>query len=280
MRSRRVAGSATLILLLAACGGNSPPGPDVIARIDGEELRYSDFEAFMVTDLGESASVALASEVLSALFDRYLDEELMHREAVRQGLVEKGASRREASAALLADAVAEVASKGEIERFYEQNIDRYRLPEQVELRQILVADRTTAETALAEIEEGAEFVAVSSRYSSDPSAADGGHQGVLAREDLPKAFAGVVFGLEAGEVSPVVAADYGFHIFQVVSRRPGSLVSLEEAALDIDHELARRRGDRALEKVVADAQERYNLAVYERNLPFVYTGKYRPSEGS
>lgn len=270
------------ILLLAAawaCEEDAPPGPDVVASMNGEELRYSDFEQFLHADLGDAAAVALASEVLTALFDRFLEEELMVREAARLELVGRSAAPREAAEALLAGVLEPREDDQAVRRFYEENAERFRVDERVELRQILVADRAQAEQAHREIQEGRSFLEVAKEVSQQLGGEAHEIQGNLSRRDLPAEFSEIVFGLQPGGISPVVQADYGFHVFQVVSRHPERHVSLEEAAPEIVRELVRRRGDAELRRVVGEAAERYNLRVHERNLPFQYTGRYRTTPG-
>ncbi len=150
------------------------------------------------------------------------------------------------------------------------------------LRQILVEDRVTAERARREIAAGADFGEVARRLSRDPGASAGGDQGELAREDLPPPFADIVFGLQPGEVSEVLAADYGFHLFQVSERLPAEVPPLESVAAEIRRVLAGRRADERLRTLVAEARNRYTVAVYDRNLPFTYRGNFpisRPYSG-
>jgi parvulin-like peptidyl-prolyl isomerase len=111
---------------------------------------------------------------------------------------------------------------------------------------------------------------VARRLSRDPSARRGGFQGELGREDLPPAFAEALFALAPGELSGVLEAAYGFHVFQVTARLPLHQLTLAEAEPEIRATLERESADRALEALVAEARRRYTLDVYVRNLPFRY----------
>ena len=62
-------------------------------------------------------------------------------------------------------------------------------------------------------------------------------QGEFTRDDLPEEFRDRVFGLQAGEVSEILEADYGFHIFQVVERLEAAVVPLELASESIRRRL-------------------------------------------
>ncbi len=162
-------------------------------------------------------------------------------------------------------------------RYYQAHAGEFARPERVKVRQILAEDRAAAEKALQAIAGGEPFEAVARRMSRDPSAASGGYQGELARADLPPVFAEVIFTLKPGEVSRMVPADYGVHIFQVIERQPAAVVPLAEARGEILDRMRQERADRLLRSLVQDARRRYNVSVYERNLPFGYEGSYKES---
>lgn len=265
-------------LAFLACRESPPPAPDLVARIgEAEEVRYAEFEGYLERTVGDPESV-LASDVLSQLFDQFLDEKILVRLAADRGLVPAGdpaKSERRAIDSLLRDGLREEPSAQEIARFYEEHRQEFARPERVRLRQILTEDRGTAERALAQITAGADFAEVARKLSRDPSASSGGYQGELSREDLPPAFADVIFGLQPGEVSGIVPADYGFHLFQVVARAPAEVVPAEEARGEIVAKLRQERADRLLASLVTEGRNRYNVTVYTRNLPFNYAGSYK-----
>jgi peptidyl-prolyl cis-trans isomerase C len=265
------------LLLLTACQRSAPPpAPDAVARIGETEVRYSELESYIARTVGDTGSV-LGSSVLSELFDQFLDEKLLERLAVERGLVRGAPKPRHAIDALLADGLRQEPGPGEVAAYYRAHAGEFARPERVKVRQILTEDQTTAEKALKAVAAGEPFEEVARRLSRDPSAASGGYQGELTRADLPPAFADVIFGLQPGEVSRLVPADYGVHIFQVVDRQPAAVVPLEQARGEILGRLRRERADRLLRSLVQDARSRYNVSIYERNLPFGYEGSYKES---
>ncbi|MES1211495.1 MAG: peptidylprolyl isomerase, partial [Acidobacteriota bacterium] len=186
-----------------------------------------------------------------------------------------GGRRRAIDALLHADLKTEPGER-EIAAYYQAHSAEFARPERVRLRQILTEDRASAEKALREIAAGADFGAVAARLSRSPNGSGGtdGDQGELSRQDLPPAFADIIFALQPGEVSRLVPADYGFHIFQVVSRSPAEVVPLATARAEIAERLREQRADQLLADLVRDARRRYNVELYERNLPFEYRGFY------
>ena len=269
-----------MLLIVIACQRSTPPPAlDAVARIGDADVRYSEFEGYLDRTVGDGGGV-LGSDVLSELFDQFLDERLLTRLAADRQLVRGdggAAGPRRAIDALLQQDLQRQPGAAEISRYYRMHRGEFSRPERVRVRQILTEDRTAAERALREIAAGADFTEVARRLSRDPSAAAGGDQGELARADLPPAFAEVIFALQPGEVSGLVPADYGFHIFQVTERQPAEVVPLAQARGEILAKLRQERADRLLRSLVQEARDRYNVVVYERNFPFAYAGSYKES---
>lgn len=274
---RRTVAATGWVLLAAACQRVAPPPPDVAARVGDADVRYAEFERYVALNVGEPDGGVLGSDVLSELFDQFLDERLLERLAADRGLVRASAAPgqgRQAIDALLDRGLRQEPGEAEIARYYQEHRQDFARPERVRLRQILTADRKAAEEARREIVGGTPFEEVARRLSHGPRADGGGVQGELARGDLPPSFADLIFSLKPGEVSPVVPAEYGFHLFQVTEREPAEVVPLAGARGEILGRLRQQRADQLLRSLVQEARSHYNVRVYERNLPFAYQGSY------
>jgi hypothetical protein len=271
-------GLALLALFAVACRRAAAPAADAVARIGETDVGYAEFERYVRRNAGDTG--ALGNDVLSQLFDQFLEERLLARLAVDQQRVPAGADPRQALSALIAAAPQPAPTAEEIARYYQAHRGEFARPERVRLRQILTEERATAEKARREIAAGTPFEVVARRLAQGnggPKTASVGvsaDQGELARTDLPPSFADLIFALRPGEVSPVVPASYGFHLFQVVSRQPAEVVALAAARGEIVAKLREEAADRRLRALVAEARGRYNTKVYERNLPFGYEGAY------
>jgi parvulin-like peptidyl-prolyl isomerase len=276
---RLAAAAAAATGLLLACGPRALPPSDAAAQVDGEGVPYQLFETYLENNVGSDAG-SLSAVTQAKLFEQFLDEELLARYAVEEGMVDSELSHREAMEQILSRVSTVTLSDAEVQAYYQAHRDEFERPERVRVRQILVLEREQAEEALSALKQGEDFAEVARRLSVDPNARRGGEQGELSREDLPPRFAEPVFSLEEGEISPVVAAEYGYHIFQVVQRRGGALIGLEEAAAEIRDRLRQERADQALSDMLAAARGRYDVWVYGRNLPFEYRGAYRVVESS
>lgn len=260
-----------LLLIAAGCGVPTATGPDVVARLGERDVTYADFEDYLRLN-SLDGEIGLASSVLTGLFDQFLFEELLLLTADDEGIT--GSDRRRVVDRLISRHVAGSVSSESIAAYHERHPAEFNLSERVSLRQILVNDRRQAESALAKIRGGERFEAVA-RSLSDGQDVGGWEQADLGREDVPPAFADTIFALEEGEVSEIVEAEYGFLIFEVTRHQPAELLPLDSATPSIRAKLERDAADSALRELVAAATERYNVAVFEQNLPFDYQGNYR-----
>ena len=261
-------------LWITACGSSVPP-PDRVAEIDGQALSYQAFEEFLQRNSVAGAG-GLGSDVLSSLLDQFLDERLLARLAVdRLGLAEKTDALAAAEALLAADSPALDAAA--VASYYRQNLPRFDLPERVLLRQLLLTDRVTADRVRDLWSVGTPYESIAAELSDDP-AAHVGEEGEFSRQELPPVFAEVLFDLQEGEVSEVMPVDYGFHVFQVVRHLDAGVVPFEEVSESLREDLVMRQREEFLIQLAAEARERYNVRVFERNLPFNYRGSYRSNE--
>lgn len=121
-------------------------------------------------------------------------------------------------------------SKREVEEFYNKFKDSIpSQPEAVRLAHILLAYEPSARVEdsakqLAvdlrqRILDGADFAAISSRYSSAGAGVDGGDLGYLAREDVVPEFARAAFALSVGDISGVIRTQFGYHVIKCEERK-------------------------------------------------------------
>ncbi len=268
------------LLFLSACGAvEQLDRQEAAVTIDGEGITFDTFRRQAEVSLAdlvgdpEEGEEAIGDEVWSALFDQFLDGQLLIRLAIERGLVDGEVDEKRAIQYLLRETGAQ-PSRQEIEAYYQANRRQFERPERVHVRQILIDDRDLARQAQEALEQGEPFVDVAARLSQGPTAHLGGDQGVLGREDLPATLVDLIFSLEPGEVSSIVESDFGFQIFQVEERLAAEVIPLDTALPSIREALQRRSVDEQVESRLAEARERYDLVLYPKHIPFDYRGLY------
>jgi len=254
-----------LALLSAGCGPRD--GGATVARIDGEPVLFADFEVFVRTHTGDDW-MALQEDVLRPLFEQYLDEHLLARLARDEGLADPRSDRVGALAALRQRLEIEPVAAEDVRLHLESHPEELRRPERLVLGQLLLPDRAAAEEAWRAVRARGDFAAVALEMGERPGVVYGGYTAEVSRQDLPPAFRDILFALAPGEVSGILEADYGYHLFHVRERRPEEVLTVEQAAGAALERLEREHADRKIEDMLAEARRRYPVEVLDWNLPF------------
>jgi hypothetical protein len=138
---------------------------------------------------------------------------------------------------LLEDELGKEASPTDedLNKFYQENIENYMSEEQVRVSQIFVepASQDAAKEAFIalravrqELLQGKDFDEAAREHSSDGDReVDLGF--MKQGETMPEVEA-ITFSMNIGEISPIVATHYGFHLFKVTDHKEPEPVPLEE----------------------------------------------------
>lgn len=148
-------------------------------------------------------------------------------------------------------------------RFYDMNLQRFRLGDLYEAAHILIAAapgdvaarkaaRTTAETILAAVEADRDAFADLAAHHSDctTSAPDGGRLGQISRGQTVPEFEAALERMKPGEVA-IVETRYGFHIVRLDHRVEGKTLPFEMARERIADYLASSVEHRALAQYIS-----------------------------
>ncbi|MGH9493250.1 MAG: peptidylprolyl isomerase, partial [Terriglobales bacterium] len=156
-------------------------------------------------------------------------------------------------------------TRDDLQRYYNDRQDQYRVPEQVSVRHILIktpspgpdgkvdpkgveAARARAQDLLKQLKAGATFEELARKYSEDPgSAANGGLYEKVERGRMVPEFDKAGFSLPKGQVSDLVQTSYGFHILRMEDHQPAHLRSLDEVKAEIEPLVAQEKAARAVE---------------------------------
>ena len=140
----------------------------------------------------------------------------------------------------------ERVSDDEKESYFEENKSAFN-GEKVKASHVLIDTtklKTDAELEKAkqkieevkkEIDNGADFAEMARKYSTCPSAENGGDIGFFQRKgSLVEEFAEVAFSMKVGEISGPVKTQFGYHIIKVTDKEEGKDVSYKEVADMVD----------------------------------------------
>ena len=157
-------------------------------------------------------------------------------------------------------------SSSEVRRYYQENPQEFQRPEQVRVRQIVVATEEEAQKVLDQLlNEKADFPALARQKSTAPEAVEGGDLGFFSMGEMPGEF-NVVFGLPRGGISSVVKSPYGYHIFKLEEKRKAGKMGLDEASKDIAEKLSRQKQDVRYKQWLTELRGRTKFVVNYQGL--------------
>jgi len=292
------------LVVAAGCGFLSDGADRAIAEIAGEKVSRAAFDEYVESVLEDEpgeASEPPSPELLSRLLDRFLEEELVVREAERRGLrveereitealrglqnpeVASGASgevdyrrlRNRVQRALLAQKFREErvlkglsVSTEEIVAYYEEHRDEFQSPARVVLRQIFLEDPEEAASLRGELlRNPGRFREVAEERSAAP---DGGRARAYRETDLPPDLLEAIASVPEGGISKVATSAFGSRIFLVEKREPEREISAEEAHERIRVILLQEKSRRAYDTMMFTLREQAGLVILEENVPFAY----------
>jgi peptidyl-prolyl cis-trans isomerase D len=156
-------------------------------------------------------------------------------------------------------------SHDDLQAYYNQHREEYRVPEEVKVSHILIktpaADangkvdekgaeeaRKKAEDVLKQLKGGAKLEDLAKKYSDDPgSAKKGGDLGWIGRGRTVPEFEKAAFSQAKGQTSDLVKSSYGFHIIRTEDKHEAHLKTLDEVKDQIEPLIRQQKVTRMLE---------------------------------
>jgi len=163
----------------------------------------------------------------------------------------------------------------EITAFYQKNKDKFKMPESVHVRHILVASATgdddkiktekkaKAEDLRKQLLAGANFAELAKKSSDCPSKESGGDLGVFRRGEMVKQFEDAAFAQDVNTIGPVVETQFGYHIIQVLEKyAPKTLPLDEKMKSNISSFIEQQKQQEVFDSIVKKLRAKANIVVY------------------
>ena len=187
-------------------------------------------------------------------------------------------------------------SSDEIKRFYDQQKDRLMTPKRVRAKEILIKvgledppnkveeEKKRAEEILEKAKKTKDFSTLAKQYSESNTASKGGDIGWVERGTLDEPFETTLFSMKAGDLSGLVRARDGFHIFKIEEVSEEKQKSFDEVKDQILQALKKEKGKREASRRADDAfyslfrsrdLEKFSR---ENDLPIKTTGFFKESD--
>lgn len=162
----------------------------------------------------------------------------------------------------------EAPTEEALESYYQENIDRFMSEEEVRVSQIFVepSSHDAAKEAFValrdlrrELLEGKDFDVAAREHGSDDRDID---LGFMKQGDTMPEIEAITFSMEIGELSPVVATHYGFHLFKVIEQKPPAPIPKEEIPTLAEQLLTEQRNN-AIQAVIDKLRDQAEISEVE-----------------
>jgi parvulin-like peptidyl-prolyl isomerase len=163
-----------------------------------------------------------------------------------------------------------MVGESEMKRYYQGHRDRFALPEEYMLSQILVPSRsrdgaadalTKIRKAMDELKRGEKFEDVALQYSDGPNALQGGRIGLVRRGELLPTIERAIAPLVPGGISDIVESADGFHIFRVEDKKPKQYRPFQEVQFEIQGLVYEQKSEDGFQSWLADLKNKAYIEI-------------------
>jgi peptidyl-prolyl cis-trans isomerase C len=247
-----------IVLLVAAfiaCLPFSASADDVVAKVNGVDIKQSDLD-FAASEVGAQLANFPPEDRRRMLLQFVMENELMAEAAV-QAALDSGPSfedrlkyhkRRALRDAYYDKSVRNAIPDEDAKKIYDTKIAGMKPEEEIHARHILVATEAEAKEVKERLMKGEDFATVAKEKSKDPSA-EGGDLGFFGRGQMLKPFEDAAFALKVGEISDPVQTQFGWHIIKVEEKRTRPLPTFDQVKDTIISQLTAQKAKDTLKQL-------------------------------
>ncbi len=172
------------------------------------------------------------------------------RDDIRSQLVTEGIYKKVTDDVKITDA--------DVKSYYDQNRQKYSVPESRSVRHILVKTKAEADAIHSQLQNGGDFAAIAKEKSLDPGSKDQGGKLTVTRGQTVAAFDKAAFALKTNELSQPIKTEFGYHLIQPLAAvKAGSVTPFEQVKSQIRSQLESERKNGAVNDWVAKVEKSY-----------------------
>jgi peptidyl-prolyl cis-trans isomerase SurA len=177
----------------------------------------------------------------------------------------------------------------EMKRYYGEHRDRFALPEEYTLSQILIKPPSPDDMAdakaktrevMALLKQGESFEDLALRYSDGPNASRGGRLGLVRQGELLPAIERGVANLVPGGISEVIESPEGLHIVRLEDKKPKQFRPYDEVRQEIQALVFQQKSEDMFQSWLSDLKNKAYIEIkFEsaQSMPPINDPSPRPS---
>jgi peptidyl-prolyl cis-trans isomerase C len=225
---RTSAALAAAVLIAAGAAAQATRDLRPVAHVAGRTILAADLQDRLAAERKQAAMEnrldAFGPQATETALQSLIDVKLFAAQARTEGLparqevqhaIENAIDDVLAQALLAARGAQVPLDEAALRRYFDANPGEFRVPGRVRARHLVVRTQQEAESLLGRVRRSADFAALAKAHNIDTTRDSGGDLGWVSPGLMVEPVDRALFGLEPGEVSPVIRTSYGFHVVKV-----------------------------------------------------------------
>lgn len=226
-------GVAALAVMLAAPAFAQST---VVATINGKPITEADIKAAeseIGSELGQLPELTKRRVLVEYLVDTQLYADAADADKLTQGADYEARvaywKRRAMRDVYFETKVQGAVKEADAKTFYDDQVKQIPPQEEVRARHILVDGKDKAAEIADKLAKGGDFAALAKEFSKDPGSKEtGGDLGFFSKGQMVPQFEEAAFKMKAGEVSPPIETQFGWHVLKVEEKRTKPLPTFDQ----------------------------------------------------
>lgn len=240
----------------------------ILAMVGERQITENDVDMLLKSLDPETAKHFNSAEGRQTLVGELINQELFYLDAIDKGYDKEEAYLSEIeimkTSLLKKYALDKLlgslsVDNSEIESFYFQNKDLFKIPVSIRASHILVDVAEEAQNILEEINDGLSFEEAARKYSVCPSKDEGGDLGYFAKGRMVPEFEKAAFEAKENQVVGPVETPFGFHLIKVVDTKKSEIRPLSEVRNQIVQEMMARKQEHLFGMKVTELKKKYSV---------------------
>lgn len=158
-----------------------------------------------------------------------------------------------------------MVSDGDMKRYFQEHRDRFALPEEYTLSQILIKPRSPDELSdvkarvreiVALLKKGESFEDLALRYSDGVNASRGGRLGLVRQGELVPGLERAIATLVPGGISDTIETPEGLHLVRLEDKKPKQFRPYDEVKQEIQGLVFRQKSEDVFQAWLADLKNK------------------------
>lgn len=265
------------IVAISMCGLSAG---ETLAVVNGHDITTEDANTYLqatgAPQTFEQATDANKENIINRLVERELFVEAAQKSGVEKDpkfvkMLETAKEDLLVSEWMKKKFDAVAVSDSDAKAFYEKNKDKYKKPEQVKARHILVKSEDDAKAIIKELkplkadELKNKFIELAKSKSTGPSGKSGGDLGYFGPKAMVKPFDDAVFSMKIGEITPIpVKTQFGYHIIYLEDKKPAAATPYETMKAQIMQTLKQKQFRENIDKNLKELKSKAKVVIEKK----------------